>query len=180
MGHFCENTCAMARCMCSLTHTPPAVLHIPPQPQPPPTRHHHRGYAEACVGCAESTILTNLCHAACPPTHQHTHNIKGMCGVWRAPPNLQTICLFAALHNDRRYAEACVGYAESHDQALVGDKTIAFWLMDKEMYDYMAAPGHPGGLFAIAGRTGRQEPMLSVWAVCVCVNVCVVCCLWCV
>lgn len=42
---------------------------------------------------------------------------------------------------NRRYAEACVGYAESHDQALVGDKTIAFWLMDKEMYDYMAAPG---------------------------------------
>ena len=42
---------------------------------------------------------------------------------------------------NRRYAEACVGYAESHDQALVGDKTIAFWLMDKDMYDYMAAPG---------------------------------------
>ena len=39
---------------------------------------------------------------------------------------------------NRRYAEACVGYAESHDQALVGDKTIAFWLMDKEMYDYMS------------------------------------------
>jgi 1,4-alpha-glucan branching enzyme len=36
-----------------------------------------------------------------------------------------------------RYAEACVGYAESHDQALVGDKTIAFWLMDKDMYDHM-------------------------------------------
>jgi len=43
---------------------------------------------------------------------------------------------------NRRYAEACVGYAESHDQALVGDKTIAFWLMDKDMYDYMAAPGY--------------------------------------
>ena len=27
-----------------------------------------------------------------------------------------------------------MGYSESHDQALVGDKTIAFWLMDKEMY----------------------------------------------
>jgi 1,4-alpha-glucan branching enzyme len=39
---------------------------------------------------------------------------------------------------NRRYAEACVGYAESHDQALVGDKTIAFQLMDKEMYDGMA------------------------------------------
>ena len=34
------------------------------------------------------------------------------------------------------------GYAESHDQALVGDKTIAFWLMDKDMYDSMAAPGY--------------------------------------
>ena len=33
------------------------------------------------------------------------------------------------------------GYAESHDQALVGDKTIAFWLMDKDMYDFMLAPG---------------------------------------
>lgn len=43
---------------------------------------------------------------------------------------------------NRRYAEACVGYAESHDQALVGDKTIAFWLMDKDMYDFMAAPGY--------------------------------------
>ncbi len=35
---------------------------------------------------------------------------------------------------NRRYLEKHVGYAESHDQALVGDKTIAFWLMDKEMY----------------------------------------------
>lgn len=35
---------------------------------------------------------------------------------------------------NRRYAEKTVAYAESHDQALVGDKTIAFWLMDAEMY----------------------------------------------
>ncbi len=32
-----------------------------------------------------------------------------------------------------------MGYAESHDQALVGDKTIAFWLMDKDMYDCMVS-----------------------------------------
>lgn len=38
---------------------------------------------------------------------------------------------------NRRYKEPVVAYAESHDQALVGDKTIAFWLMDKEMYDWM-------------------------------------------
>ncbi|MEW5313430.1 MAG: hypothetical protein WDW38_004999 [Sanguina aurantia] len=43
---------------------------------------------------------------------------------------------------NRRYAEKCVGYAESHDQALVGDKTVAFWLMDKEMYDFMGVTGH--------------------------------------
>nr|CAB3484439.1 unnamed protein product [Digitaria exilis] len=34
---------------------------------------------------------------------------------------------------NRRWLEKCVTYAESHDQALVGDKTIAFWLMDKFM-----------------------------------------------
>ncbi|XP_013380522.1 1,4-alpha-glucan-branching enzyme isoform X2 [Lingula anatina] len=39
---------------------------------------------------------------------------------------------------NRRHREKCIAYAESHDQALVGDKTIAFWLMDKEMYDYMS------------------------------------------
>ena len=39
---------------------------------------------------------------------------------------------------NRRYTERAVAYAESHDQALVGDKTIAFWLMDKHMYDGMS------------------------------------------
>ena len=33
---------------------------------------------------------------------------------------------------NRRHLEKSISYAESHDQALVGDKTIAFWLMDKE------------------------------------------------
>ncbi|GER55487.1 4-alpha-glucan-branching enzyme [Striga asiatica] len=39
---------------------------------------------------------------------------------------------------NRRYTEKCVAYAESHDQAIVGDKTIAFFLMDKEMYSGMS------------------------------------------
>jgi len=38
---------------------------------------------------------------------------------------------------NRRYKEKTIAYAESHDQALVGDKTLAFWLMDKEMYFHM-------------------------------------------
>lgn len=39
---------------------------------------------------------------------------------------------------NRRYMEKTIAYAESHDQALVGDKTIAFWLMDAEMYTNMS------------------------------------------
>ncbi|XP_017346410.1 1,4-alpha-glucan-branching enzyme isoform X1 [Ictalurus punctatus] len=39
---------------------------------------------------------------------------------------------------NRRYGEKCIAYAESHDQALVGDKTLAFWLMDKDMYTNMS------------------------------------------
>lgn len=39
---------------------------------------------------------------------------------------------------NRRYREKSIAYCESHDQALVGDKTIAFWLMDKEMYTNMS------------------------------------------
>ncbi|ODV86287.1 glycoside hydrolase family 13 protein [[Candida] arabinofermentans NRRL YB-2248] len=40
--------------------------------------------------------------------------------------------------SNRRYKEKCIAYAESHDQALVGDKTLAFWLMDAEMYTNMS------------------------------------------
>jgi 1,4-alpha-glucan branching enzyme len=39
--------------------------------------------------------------------------------------------------NDRLPHVKTVAYSESHDQALVGDKTIAFRLMDKEMYWHM-------------------------------------------
>lgn len=40
---------------------------------------------------------------------------------------------------NRRYTEKCIAYAESHDQAIVGDKTIAFLLMDKDMYSDMSS-----------------------------------------
>ena len=38
---------------------------------------------------------------------------------------------------NRLYDVKTIAYAESHDQALVGDKTLAFRLMDKEMYTAM-------------------------------------------
>ena len=39
---------------------------------------------------------------------------------------------------NRRSHEKVIGYCESHDQALVGDKTIMFRLCDREMYTSMA------------------------------------------
>ena len=39
---------------------------------------------------------------------------------------------------NRIYNVKTIAYAESHDQALVGDKTLAFRLMDKEMYYSMS------------------------------------------
>ncbi len=38
------------------------------------------------------------------------------------------------VHADRRRSEPHIAYCESHDQALVGDKSIAFRLMDAQMY----------------------------------------------
>lgn len=39
---------------------------------------------------------------------------------------------------NRRYDEKCIAYAESHDQAIVGDKTISMWLFDAEIYTNMS------------------------------------------
>ncbi len=39
---------------------------------------------------------------------------------------------------NRRKEEKMISYAESHDQALVGDKTIIFRLIDKDMYFHMS------------------------------------------
>ncbi|KAK2722654.1 1,4-alpha-glucan-branching enzyme-like [Artemia franciscana] len=44
---------------------------------------------------------------------------------------------------NRRWQEKTIAYCESHDQALVGDKTLAFWLMDKEMYTHMSDLSDP-------------------------------------
>jgi 1,4-alpha-glucan branching enzyme len=40
--------------------------------------------------------------------------------------------------NNRRYDEKTISYAESHDQALVGDKTLIFRMIDAEMYSGMS------------------------------------------
>jgi len=50
---------------------------------------------------------------------------------WNMHEIVATLC-------NRRYTEKCIGYAESHDQSIVGDKTTAFWLMDAEMYTGMS------------------------------------------
>ena len=44
----------------------------------------------------------------------------------------------AFIHTNRRFREKTIGYAESHDQALVGDKTLAHHLIDEEIYTGMS------------------------------------------
>ncbi|MCJ1450311.1 alpha-1,4-glucan branching enzyme [Mycoblastus sanguinarius] len=39
---------------------------------------------------------------------------------------------------NRRHGEKTIAYAESHDQALVGDKSLLMWLCDKELYTNMS------------------------------------------
>jgi 1,4-alpha-glucan branching enzyme len=56
---------------------------------------------------------------------------------WGSDENWEMGNLVFTMEN-RRYGEKCISYAESHDQALVGDKTTAFWLMDAEMYTNMS------------------------------------------
>lgn len=41
--------------------------------------------------------------------------------------------------NNRREGEKTIGYAESHDQALVGDQTLIFRLAGADIYDHMRA-----------------------------------------
>ncbi len=45
---------------------------------------------------------------------------------------------------NRRTDEKTISYAESHDQALVGDKTIIFRLIDKDMYWHMMVGDNSG------------------------------------
>jgi 1,4-alpha-glucan branching enzyme len=39
---------------------------------------------------------------------------------------------------NRRSSEKSIAYVESHDQALVGDKTIAQWLFNEQIYSHMS------------------------------------------
>ena len=51
----------------------------------------------------------------------------------KSDDNWEVTDIFSRL-TSKRVDEKVVSYAESHDQALVGDKTIIFRLIDKEMY----------------------------------------------
>ena len=68
------------------------------------------------------------------PADGHRGQVGRGAVEWGDDYNWNMFDLVHCLEN-RRWGEKCISYAESHDQALVGDKTTAFWLMDKEMYD---------------------------------------------
>lgn len=54
---------------------------------------------------------------------------------------------------NRRQSEKSITYAESHDQALVGDKTIAQWLFNEQIYSHMSVD---------SPRTGPVERGLAL------------------
>jgi 1,4-alpha-glucan branching enzyme len=54
---------------------------------------------------------------------------------------------------NRRWSEKNIAYSESHDQALVGDKTIAHWLFDDQIYSHMSV---------FADRTPQVERGLAL------------------
>src|SRR5207237_9534646 len=64
---------------------------------------------------------------------------------------------------NRRYGEKHVGYAESHDQALVGDKTIAFRLMDADMY-WLMSKGTPENVVISRGMALHKMIRLITFA----------------
>lgn len=110
-------------------------------------------------------MLANvLCHTVDPPAITIAEDVSGMpttCRPWseggigfdfrlamaipdvwikllkESPDDEWDMGNITHVLTNRRWQEKCVAYAESHDQALVGDKTIAFWLMDKDMYTGM-------------------------------------------
>ena len=46
--------------------------------------------------------------------------------------------LIAHSLTNRRWQEKVIGYAESHDQAIVGDKTLIQHLLEEEIYSGMS------------------------------------------
>eukprot|EP00184_Porphyridium_aerugineum_P004089 CAMPEP_0184694400 /NCGR_PEP_ID=MMETSP0313-20130426/2380_1 /TAXON_ID=2792 /ORGANISM="Porphyridium aerugineum, Strain SAG 1380-2" /LENGTH=757 /DNA_ID=CAMNT_0027152691 /DNA_START=83 /DNA_END=2356 /DNA_ORIENTATION=- len=62
---------------------------------------------------------------------------------------------------NRRWNEPCIAYAESHDQAMVGDKTLAFWLMDKEMYTNMSVNLFPSPIIERGMALHKMIRMLT-------------------
>eukprot|EP00854_Cymbomonas_tetramitiformis_P016766 gene16766-19917_t len=64
--------------------------------------------------------------------------------------------IVSVMCNRRRGVEQTIAYPESHDQSIVGDKTIAFWLIDQEMYTGMADDGTPGSMVVARGVALHQ------------------------
>jgi 1,4-alpha-glucan branching enzyme len=112
------------------------------------------------------TLANQLAHQLCPNAITIAEDVSGMPGLaapfedggtgfdfrlsmgiadyWikllKEQPDEQwnTGQLFHELTN-KRADEHTISYTESHDQAMVGDKTIAFRLMDKDMYSCMSS-----------------------------------------
>ena len=92
---------------------------------------------EACLSPSERRDSTSDLHLPAPPPPSPPQLLKE-----ESDENWSMSDIVWTLVN-RRHGERHIAYAESHDQALVGDKTLAFWLMDRHMYTHMSTLSAP-------------------------------------
>lgn len=57
--------------------------------------------------------------------------------LMKQPDEEWSMDMIASSMINRRWKEKVVAYSESHDQAIVGDKTLAQWLFNEEIYSKM-------------------------------------------
>ena len=79
------------------------------------------------------TLANCLIHEVNPQAITIAEEVSGMPGLAAKFEDLNVCSIFWEVKN-RRPDEKTISYCESHDQALVGDKTIIFRLIDADMY----------------------------------------------
>lgn len=98
---------------------------------------------DALIIAEDMSGMPGLCRPIKEGGQGFTHRLSmGLPDYWikllkHTPDELWNMDELWQTVTNRKAGEANISYAESHDQALVGDKTLAFQLMDQEMYWHM-------------------------------------------
>ena len=112
----------------------------------------HELRPDALVIAEDMSGMPGLCRPIEEGGQGFTHRLSmGLPDYWikllkHTPDEQWNMDEIWAVLTNRKAGEANIAYAESHDQALVGDKTLAFQLMDSEMYWHMGRDCESAGV----------------------------------